>query len=204
MKYSFHAKIRSKLSEETLINILYLILRKYIVILYGKILSYRIKSCGKNPRSDGLAFIEGSQKIIIGENFSCGKGFRVQAISRHSKYIYSPQIRIGDNVNVNDHVHIACASQVTIMDNCLLASKIIITDHNHGYSGENVPPIKRELVTIPVIIEENVWIGENVVILPGVTIGKNSVIGANSVVVKSIAPNSIAVGVPARVIKHVS
>ena len=53
----------------------------------------------------------------------------------------------------------------------------------------------------PVVIEDNVWIGENVVILLGCSIGFGSIIGANSVVTGNIPRNSIAVGVPARVIK---
>ena len=49
-------------------------------------------------------------------------------------------------------------------------------------------------------IEDNVFIGANVTVLPNVTIGENSIIGAGSVVTKSIPPNSVAVGNPARVI----
>ena len=52
-----------------------------------------------------------------------------------------------------------------------------------------------------IIIEEDVWIGINVTIMPGVTIGRGSIIGAGSLVTKSIPPNSIAVGVPCRVIR---
>ncbi|MBL4677498.1 MAG: hypothetical protein JKY70_15040 [Mucilaginibacter sp.] len=55
--------------------------------------------------------------------------------------------------------------------------------------------------TKPVIIEDNVWIGETVSVLPGVTIGKGSIIGASAVVTKNIPPYSIAVGNPAKVIK---
>lgn len=53
-----------------------------------------------------------------------------------------------------------------------------------------------------VVIEEDCWIGVSSVIMGGVTIGKGSVIGANSVVTKDIPPYSIAVGSPAKVIKH--
>lgn len=52
-----------------------------------------------------------------------------------------------------------------------------------------------------VVIGDNVWIGDNSVILPGVEIGKGSIIGANSVVTKSIPDYSIAVGIPARLVK---
>lgn len=58
-------------------------------------------------------------------------------------------------------------------------------------------------VTSPVNIGNDVWIGANVVILPGVTIGNNVVIGAGAVVTKDIPDNSLAVGVPARVIKSI-
>lgn len=54
---------------------------------------------------------------------------------------------------------------------------------------------------VPIVIEDNVWIGANATILKGVTIGRNSLIGAGSVVVKSIPENVIAAGNPCRVIK---
>ena len=53
----------------------------------------------------------------------------------------------------------------------------------------------------PVIIEDNVWIGQSVSILKGVKIGFGSIIGSNSVVTKEIPPHSIAVGIPAKVVK---
>lgn len=54
----------------------------------------------------------------------------------------------------------------------------------------------------PIIINDNVWIGEKATICPGVTIGKGSIIGANAVVTKSIPPYSVAVGCPAIIIKQ--
>ena len=60
---------------------------------------------------------------------------------------------------------------------------------------------KVKLIKKPVIIGDNVEIGSNAVILPGVEIGNNSTIGAGAVVVENIPPNSIAAGVPAKVIK---
>lgn len=56
---------------------------------------------------------------------------------------------------------------------------------------------------LPIIIEDNVWITMNSIILPGVTIGKNSIIGAGSIVTKSIPPNSLAAGNPAKVVKQI-
>ncbi len=60
---------------------------------------------------------------------------------------------------------------------------------------------KEKIIRKPVVIGDNVEIGSHAVILPGVKIGKNSTIGAGAVVVDSIPENSIAVGIPAKVIK---
>ena len=56
-------------------------------------------------------------------------------------------------------------------------------------------------ITKPIVVGDNVYIGNNVILLPGVTIGNNVIIGAGAVVSKDIPDNSVAVGVPARVIK---
>jgi maltose O-acetyltransferase len=54
----------------------------------------------------------------------------------------------------------------------------------------------------PITIEDNVWIGGGAIVLPGVTVGKNSVVGAGAVVTRDVPPNTVAVGNPARVIRH--
>nr|WP_269851768.1 DapH/DapD/GlmU-related protein [Methanosarcina horonobensis] len=63
--------------------------------------------------------------------------------------------------------------------------------------------LKRVISVKKISIEDDVWIGTNATILPGVTIGKNSVIGAGAVVNKSIPPNSVVVGIPAKIIKTI-
>ena len=66
-----------------------------------------------------------------------------------------------------------------------------------------MPPIRRQLTAgQAVIIENNVWLGDNVVVMPGVTIGHGSIIGSLSVVTHDVPPECIAVGSPARVIKY--
>ena len=81
----------------------------------------------------------------------------------------------------------------------------MISDNSHGEANKellNIAPKCRPLFTSgPVIIEDNVWIGEGAMIMPNVHIGKGSIIAANSVVTKDIPPYSIAAGVPAKVIR---
>lgn len=151
-------------------------------------------------------YIRGSKHIDWGTNFTSGVNLRIDADpTEFSKK--KCVLQFGNNVQVNDYVHIGAVEKVVIGNNVLIASKVYISDHNHGsYSGDfpsspDSDPSKRPIVSVPVFIEDNVWIGEQVSILPGVTIGKGSIIGANSVVTKNIPAASIAIGVPAKVIK---
>lgn len=56
-------------------------------------------------------------------------------------------------------------------------------------------------ITKPITVGNNVYIGNNAIIMPGVNIGNNVIIGAGAIVTKDIPDNSLAVGIPARVIK---
>ena len=149
-------------------------------------------------------YIRGRKGIRGAENLTTGVNLRIDIINSD---ISNPILDIGKNVEINDYVHIGVADSVSIGDNTLIASKVFISDHNHGaYSGDihsspNATPISRALESKKVSIGKNVWIGEFVCILPGVTIGDGSIIGAMSVVTKDIQANSIAVGSPAKVIK---
>ncbi|MCX6113037.1 MAG: acetyltransferase [Proteobacteria bacterium] len=149
-------------------------------------------------------YIRGKKYINLGNGLTTGVGCRLDAFPMNKTLC----IEIGNNVEINDYVHIGAIKSVKIGNNVLIASKVFITDHNHGSYGNNnrhdtpdLPPKERELSFAPVLIEDNVWIGEFVSILPGVTIGKGSIIGTMSVVTKNIPPYSIAVGSPARVVK---
>ena len=151
--------------------------------------------------------IRNAKNIRLGKGFTCGHGCRIEACNYGlSKGELS--LCIGDNVEINDFVHISAFSKIDIGDDVLIASKVYISDLNHGNVGDGevyditVPHRLQQVHARPIAIEENVWIGESVCILGGVTFGKGSIVGAMSVVTKSIPPHSIAVGNPAKVIKQ--
>lgn len=152
-------------------------------------------------------YLVNADRIKIGENFVAGPGLRLEAITEWAGDEFSPQIVIGDNVCLQLNTHIGAISRIEIHDNVLVGSNVLITDHNHGrpdFQGHDLPPFQRRLSSKgPVVIEENVWIGENVSILAGVRVGKGSIIGANSVVTRDIPPNCIATGAPASVSKEI-
>lgn len=149
--------------------------------------------------------LKGGQYIKVGGKFSTRARFRIEAWDIFLGVKYTPEIVIGDNVICNFDCHIGAINKVSIGNNVLIGSRVLITDHNHGQiigTELNLPPHLRPLYSNgPVIIEDNVWIGEGVAILPNVKIGKNSIIGANSVVTQSFPPNSVIAGIPAKLIK---
>ena len=147
-------------------------------------------------------YMRGKSSFSYGEGLTTGHACRFDLAGEDRKTLI-----IGKHCEIGDNVHIVAHEQVVIGDNCLMASKIFISDTNHGnYSGKEqsspeTPPNMRRLSTNPVSIGDNVWIGENVCILPGVTIGNGCIIGANSVVNRDIPENCIAAGAPAKVVK---
>jgi acetyltransferase-like isoleucine patch superfamily enzyme len=149
--------------------------------------------------------IRNKKYIKIGNNFTCGIACRLEAFPLN--FNGNPVLIIGNDVQMNDFVHISASTKVEIGNNVLLASKIFISDLNHGsYDEVNssdpfVRPANRDLSSSPVVIKDNVWIGESVCIMPGLTIGYGSIIGALSVITKDVPDLCIVVGNPGRVIK---
>ncbi len=87
---------------------------------------------------------------------------------------------------------------------------VFLLGGNHSYSGFSTYPFnvlffnqKTEAQTKgPIIVQDDVWIGERVLILSGVTIGQGAIVGAGSVVSKDVPPYAIVVGNPAKVVKY--
>jgi len=189
-------KIKRKINAYSLNEIFYL---SYCFI--------RTKFIASNARLIRFPFkMRGHSHIKLGDNFTSGVGCRIDAFPIQGKEGLC--LTIGNDVQINDYVHIASINSVTIGNNVLMASKIYISDHDHGFYGQEgrhdspmIPPNERELSNKPVRIEDNVWIGQSVSVLKGVTIGFGSIIGANSVVTKDIPPHCIALGSPAKVIR---
>jgi acetyltransferase-like isoleucine patch superfamily enzyme len=106
-------------------------------------------------------------------------------------------IRIGDHCLISPGVRIGCSCGVTIGNDCMLANGAYITDSDWHGLYDRVGPGK----SAPVMIGDNVWIGDRAVVCKGVSIGDNSVIGAGAVVVDDVPANVVAAGNPARVVK---
>lgn len=133
--------------------------------------------------------VEIGKKVFIGKN--CWFSIKNDA-----------HLKIGDGSIINGNMSISCNKSIEIGRNVLFAERIFIGDSDHGFEDINTPIKEQPVVGMAdVKIEDDCWIGVNASILKGVTIGKHSIVGAGSVVTKSIPPYSIAVGIPAKIIK---
>lgn len=144
--------------------------------------------------------------IYLGDFVSLDNGCEIAVINSHYKYsydFYNPALIIGDGVGISKGSIIFALKKIHIKNNVMIGPYSFIADYDHSYYDINKPITHQPLMNInPVVIEEGVWIGAHANICSGVTIGKNSVIGAGSVVTKNIPPYSLAVGVPAKVVKQ--
>lgn len=151
-------------------------------------------------------FIRNKNLLEYGDGLTTGYGCRIEMFDIDTTN--TAKLIIGKNCKIGDYVHIAAGDSIKIGENCLFASKIYISDISHGDysinssgSDPSTPPDERPLVTNPVSIGNNVWLGDNVCVLPGVNIGHGVIVGANSVVNRDIPDNCISVGIPSRVVK---
>lgn len=113
---------------------------------------------------------------------------------------YDGFIEIGNRVTIGEYSIIAGHGGVTIGKNTIIGGMCYISAQNHIHKS-NVPIRFQGETANGIFIGDNVWIGGRVTVLDGVHIGNNSVIGAGSVVVKDIPSDSVAVGIPCRVVK---
>ncbi len=114
------------------------------------------------------------------------------------------KLEIGDDTGISGGSFCA-AKSVTIGKDCLIGANALVTDcdfHALKPEGRRHNSNPDDIGCEPVVIEDNVWLGANVVVLKGVTIGRNTVVAAGSVVTKSLPPNVVAGGSPAKVIKE--
>lgn len=176
--------------------------RKYVKTLLCSLICrlYRFLGVkiGKKMKCHGLMKIYRQQcsQIIIGDycSFISSSEFNYRGIN-HKCILQTGDpdaiIRIGNHCGFSG-VSIVANKEVIIGNNVRMGANSSIADRD-GH-GAAIRPVK---------VDDNVWIGANVVIMKGVHIGENSIIGMNSVVTKDIPANSVAAGVPCKVIKGI-
>jgi acetyltransferase-like isoleucine patch superfamily enzyme len=131
-------------------------------------------------------------KLIIRKNSKFGQSVQLSPLGG--------TIEIGENVCFDSFICLAGPGNISIGNNCLIASHCGMYANNHVFDDPHRLIRQQPLTCEGITIGDDCWIGTGVRVLDGVTIGKGSVIGAGAVVTKDIPPYSVAVGVPAKVI----
>lgn len=176
-------------------------------------LKLRLRNCsfGNNLKVSGKVYVALQKKgaIKIGNNFrlNSNSSSNLVGISNKASFqiIANGRIEIGNNCGFTSTV-LSSRSLIKIGDYIKIGGNVRIFDHDyHSLKYLNRRESKLDsldVMTAPVIIEDEVFIGTNSIILKGVHIGARSIIGAGSVVsLKIIPPDSIVAGNPALIIR---
>ncbi|MCB0332392.1 MAG: acyltransferase [Bdellovibrionales bacterium] len=166
--------------------------RKQLLFLKGA-------SIGSDSLLDGRVFVQcgmhngQSGKIQLGSHLHLSTGVVLNA--------WGGNITVGDSVFIGPYSVLYGHGSVTIGNDCLIAEHCSILSANH-----TIPHKDRKIRWEPdvrsnTVIGNDVWLGAGARVLAGVTIGDGAVIGAGAVVSTDIPPYSVAVGVPAKVIR---
>ena len=142
--------------------------------------------------------LSGEHRIAVGDFVSIGPRCWFQVLGPGEV-----AITIGSGTGIVSDCVLSAASSITIGERVLFARGIYVSDHSHAFGDPEIAIRDQGIDRVaPVVIEDGAWLGENVVVCPGVTIGRGAVVGANSVVVGDIPARAVAVGAPAKVIRH--
>jgi len=133
-------------------------------------------------------------QISAGARLRCGRGVILNA--------HGGSIALGSQVYLGPYTVVYGHGSVVIGDNALIAMHCCILSSNHTVAPLGTPINSQPDVLLPTRLGADVWLGARVTVLGGVTIGDGCVVGAGSVVTKDLPPGSVAVGVPARIIRQ--
>jgi len=141
--------------------------------------------------------------IFIGKNSIVHSGARILCFTRHrGGQKFNPRLEIGDDVKIQQGIHIVCTNSIKIGSGVSIAAHTSILDSDHEYKDINRPIHDQELSVGSVEIGDNSLVGAGVMILKA-KIGRNCIVGANSVVKGEFPDYSVIAGIPARVIKTI-
>jgi acetyltransferase-like isoleucine patch superfamily enzyme len=172
---------------------------------YTRLFSKRFRSFGSESRiMPWITRLYGEQYISVGKDVFFDDHLQLTAWDQYGNQHFMPEIVIADGCAFGSENHITAINRIEIGHNVLTGKNVLITDNSHGTTGHaelDLPPRQRPLYSKgPVIIGDNVWVGDKASILPGVRIGCGSIVGTGAVVTKDVPAYSLVVGNPARII----
>ena len=172
-------------------------MRKY---LWRKIAGHKYISIGSGGFIDTPIRIT-PEYIMLGSGVNIFKHCRIEGVSKYNERLFTPVIQLGDQVSIQQNLHMTCAESIVLGSGTAIAANVTISDIHHSYHDISISIERQNIEVSPVKIGKNCKIYNNVVILPGVTIGDHVSVGANSVVNRDIPSYTVVAGSPAKVLK---
>lgn len=127
---------------------------------------------------------------------SCGKKVNIEKGA-----LFSARTSLGDysGIGINARINGTC----TIGDYVMMGTDVVVITRNHSFERTDIPMMHQGFEEEkPVVIGNDVWIGDRAIILSGVNVGDGAIIAAGAVVTHDVPPYTIVAGIPARVIKE--
>lgn len=181
---------------------LHTILRYAITRFYW---ARRFRFIGARSILHSPILIANPEHISIGARTLIRDNARIEVVQR-TNVSQQPSLTIGNDVNIEQGVHIVCQGKVDIEDEVSITPYCVIVDTEHPFDDPDRPPkIGARLNSNEnshVRIGRGSFIGAHSIILPGVEIGRGCVIGAGSVVTRSVPEYCLVSGAPARIVRR--
>lgn len=173
----------------------------FYLVRYWRFWIFRLR----NPHiiTEGFVFLgrhvevyarRGYGRLIIGRWVHIGSGNAIRC--------HEGSLRIGDKCVFGKDNTVNCYLDIEFGAAALVADWVYICDFDHVFADVHVPIKDQGIVKSPVRIGPDVWLGTKATVLRGVQIGRGSVVAAHCLVNTDIPDFSVAVGVPARVVRN--
>jgi acetyltransferase-like isoleucine patch superfamily enzyme len=172
----------------------------WYLVRYWRFLVFKLR----NPHvvTEGFVFLgrrvtlearRGYGRLILGRWVHIGSGNSIRC--------HEGTLRIGDKCVFGKDNTVNAYLDVEFGAATIVADWVYVCDFDHVFDDVSVPIKDQGIAKSPVRIGPDVWLGAKVTVLRGTTIGRGSVIAANAVVNRDVPAYSVAVGVPARVVR---
>ncbi len=144
--------------------------------------------------------------VVLGRGTVLGKFVNLYGCSIGDKTRIGPFVeiqkkaRIGCNCKISSHSFIC--EGVTVEDNVFIGHGVMFINDKYpkATSGSGALQTEADWNVVPTLVKKGASIGSNATVLCNVVIGENALVGAGSVVTKSVLPNTVVAGNPARII----
>jgi acetyltransferase-like isoleucine patch superfamily enzyme len=164
---------------------------------------WRFKLANPHVVTNGFVFLgkrvelyarPGYGRLVLGRWVHVGDGTSLRC--------HEGTLRIGDKVVFGRNNVVNAYLDVSIGAASIIADMVYVTDFDHVFADIERPIKDQGIVKSPVRIGADVWLANKVSVVRGTVIGDGCVVAANAVVTRDLPPYSVAVGVPARVVRN--